>query len=173
MPVDVPHHHQKNGYFCGPTCLKMVMEYFGVKKTEKEIALIADTNEEKGTSHRGMIEACRKMGFSCFVHENSSLEDVTSFLRANLPVIVDWVDDKSETGHYTVVSDMKNESMIFCDPWYGPDYPVEKATFEGRWRDSMTNGERWIMVVLADVSKMEELITNPALIAAGKIYRPE
>lgn len=179
MPKDLqlPYHHQKNCYFCGPTCLKMVLEKFKVKKTEDIMAQLAGTSKEKGTSHQGMINAAKALGFSSFIHENANLKTVTSFLSAKLPVIVDWTDNKSDTGHYSVMTDVEKEYVFLADPWYGPAYPVARKTFEKYWNDGLTRGNRWIMVVLPKEVKASTEIkirANKAkiLIASGRIYHP-
>jgi len=176
MGLKIPYHHQKNCYFCGPTSLKMVLERLGVKRTEDKIAGLAGTNEEVGTTHHGMIDACKRLGFSCFVHEKSSLRNVMSFLKIGLPVIVNWTDYKSDTGHYSVVSEVRKGNIIFCDPWYGPGYAVQRDTFEEYWNDSLRKGYHWIMVVLprnANISQEIKIGVNKRdiLIMSGRIYR--
>lgn len=177
MSLKLPYHHQKNCYFCGPTSLKMVFETFGVKKTEKELAQLAGTTEKVGTSHEGMIDACKKIGFSCFVHENSNLNNVKSFLKLKLPVITDWTDEKSKCGHYNIITEIGREKIFFYDPWYGPKYFVDKKFFEKNWNDSLTKGRRWIMVVLPGNVKIRQEIKitvnrNIIVVRAGRIYKP-
>ncbi len=176
MNLKVPYHHQKNCYFCGPTSLKIVLEKFGVKRTEKELARIAGTSEKDGTSHCGMIKACRKFGFSCFVHENANLRNIESFLKAGLPVISDWTDSESKTGHYSVITEIGKKNVFFCDPWYGPAYAVERKTFEKFWKDGLTKGRKWIMIVLPQNTKIKQEIEmnlgeSNIAVKAGRIYQ--
>lgn len=177
MNLKLPYHHQKNCYFCGPTSLKIVLEKLGVKKTEKELARIAGTGEKDGTSHCGMVKACGMSGFSCFVHENASLKNIESFLRAGLPIITDWTDYKSGDGHYTVITEVKSKEMVFCDPWYGPAYAVERKIFEKFWKDSLSRGKRWIMVILPKNTKVRHEIEmringKNIMSKAGRVYNP-
>ncbi len=178
MNFKIPYHHQKNCYFCGPTSLKMVFETFGVKKTEKELARLAGTTKEKGTSHCGMIRACNKNGFSCFVHEKSNFRNVESFLKAGLPVISDWTDEKSMTGHYNIITEIGKKNIFFCDPWYGPKYPVDKKVFEKYWKDESTSGRKWIMAVLPKSTKVRQEIEmkingNSIMVKAGRVYNSQ
>lgn len=175
MNLKVPYHHQKNCYFCGPTSLKIVLEKLGLKKTEKEIARIAGTEKKGWTSHNGMIEACQKLGFSCFVHEKSSIKNIKSFLKAGLPVISDWTDEKSNTGHYNVITEIGKKNIFFCDPWYGPKYTVDRETFERYWDDNLTRGKKWIMVILPRGIKVRQEIEmkingNSIMVKAGRVY---
>lgn len=175
MNLKVPYHHQKNCYFCGPTSLKIVLEKPGVKKTEKELARLAGTTEEKGTSHCGMIKACGNFGFSCFVHENASLRNVESFLKAGLPLIVDWTDSESKTGHYSVITEICKKDIFFCDPWYGPKYAVGRKIFEKYWEDGLTKGKKWIMVILPKNTRVRQEIEmkisgKDIMVKAGRVY---
>ncbi len=176
--MKLPYYHQKNCYFCGPTSLKMVFENFGIRKTEDEIARLAGTRKERGTTHQGMIEACRMCGCSCFVHENANMANVKAFLKAKLPVIIDWIDSKSDDGHYSVITSVKGDKIFFSDPWYGPGYGIDRKTFEEYWHDRLTGGCRWVMVVLPDHIKVKYEImikagNNDIVVKAGRIYTPE
>ncbi len=176
MNLKLPYHRQKNCYFCGPTCLKVVLEILGKKMTEKELARIAGTSEKAGTPHSGMIADCNKSGFSCFVHENASLKNIKSFLKAGLPVIADWTDSESGTPHYSVITEIGRKNIFFCDPWYGPKYEVGRKTFEKYWEDRLTRGKRWIMIILPKNASVREEIEISAnrkniLVKAGRIYK--
>lgn len=178
MRLEVPYHHQKNCYFCGPTCLKMVLETLGIKKTEEVLARIAGTIEKGGTHHQGMIDACKKFGFSCFVHENANMATVKAFLKANLPVIIDWTDNKSNTPHYSVMTEVTAKNVFFCDPWYGPRHEVNKKVFEEFWNDSLTRGNRWVMIILPPTAKIAQEISlsvNGAqiLVRSGRVYQSD
>lgn len=156
----------------------MVLEDFGVKKTEKELAMIAGTTEKAGTFHYGMIEACKKLGFSCFVHENANLKNIESFLNAKLPVISDRTDEKSNTGHYTIITEIGKKDILFNDPWYGPKYSVDREIFEKYWNDKMTRGVKWIMVILPKNTRIRQEIEmkineKNIMVKAGRIYNPQ
>lgn len=153
----------------------MILEKFGVKKTEDSIAWLAGTTEKKGTSHKGMINAANSLGFSCFIHENATLKDVAAFLSARLPVIVNWIDNKSNTGHYSVMINIEREYVMLSDPWYGPAYQVRRKIFEARWNDGLTRGKRWIMIVLPKGAKVAQQIIIRAnkskiVVSSGRIY---
>lgn len=176
--MKLPYYHQKNCYFCGPTSLKMVLEGFGIRKTEDEIAKLAGTRKKKYTTHQGMIEACRKSGCSCFVHEDANMANVKTFLKAGLPVIIDWTDNKSDDGHYSVITSLKGDRIFFSDPWYGPNYGIDRKTFEEYWDDCLTGGHRWVMVILPDHIKVRYEIMISAndkdiVVKAGRVYTPE
>jgi len=100
--------------FCGPASLKMVLDYYGVSSSEADLAKISGTTKEKGTSMEGLAKAAEHFGFKTFVKKDSSIEDVDSYVKQGIPVIVDWfyIDD----GHYSVVVDINKKELTLMDP---------------------------------------------------------
>jgi len=43
--------------FCGPVSLRMVLDYFGIKKSEKELAKLSDCSKSKGVAAEGLLKA--------------------------------------------------------------------------------------------------------------------
>lgn len=43
--------------YCGPAVLKMVLDYYGIQKSEEELAKLAGTTQELGTDDKGMKQA--------------------------------------------------------------------------------------------------------------------
>ncbi|MBN2368173.1 C39 family peptidase, partial [Candidatus Woesearchaeota archaeon] len=39
----IPYHAQQTNYTCGTASMRMILEYFGIKKTEKQLARILHT----------------------------------------------------------------------------------------------------------------------------------
>ena len=99
---------------CGPASLKMVMDYYGVSVSEKEIARVAGATRERGTSIKGLIKAAKRFGFKVFLKKDASLKDLEHFVERKIPVIVDWFD--KEEGHYSVVVDINKRNVVLMDP---------------------------------------------------------
>jgi len=99
---------------CGPASLKMVMDYYGVSVSEKEIARVAGSTRERGTSIRGLIRAARRFGFEAIFRKDASLKDLEYFIDKKIPVIVDWFD--RDGGHYSVVVDINKRKVVLMDP---------------------------------------------------------
>lgn len=62
LPDEVASVLQSKGYTCGPASLVMVLRSFGIKATEEEIAKLAGTTAEKGTSMYGLKRAAESLG---------------------------------------------------------------------------------------------------------------
>lgn len=109
------------------------------------------------------------------MRNDKSLKNIESFLRAGLPIITDWTDYKSGDGHYTVITEVKSKEMVFCDPWYGPKYSVERKIFEKYWDDNLTRRKKWIMAVLPKCTKVRQEIEmkingKNIMVKAGRVY---
>ncbi|OGZ73109.1 MAG: hypothetical protein A2908_01090 [Candidatus Staskawiczbacteria bacterium RIFCSPLOWO2_01_FULL_38_12b] len=127
---------------CGPASLKMVFDYYGIEKSEKEIELLCDKTE-LGTSDQGIKKAAESTGFKAEVKNNSSFEDIQEWLDKKVPVIVNWFtrgrvdyeDSEVADGHYSVVVGLDAEFIYLQDPEIGKLRKIEKSDFMKVWFD--------------------------------------
>ena len=66
--------------FCGPASLKMVLEYFGTKKSETELGKLSAAHRYNGTTARNLVLAGKKLGYKGFYKDFSSLKDIKKYL---------------------------------------------------------------------------------------------
>jgi predicted double-glycine peptidase len=99
---------------CGPASLKMVLNYYGLKVSEKRLARMSGAKKEKGVSYEGLAKAARQLGFKVFTKEKSSLADLERFVKKNIPVIVDWFSE--DEGHYSVAVNIDKKNILLMDP---------------------------------------------------------
>ena len=119
--------------FCGPACLKIVLNYYGVEKTETELAKLLNFDVKKGTPAKDFLEVANKLGFKAEIKDNSSFEDIKKYLRKKIPVIVDWF--LNDEGHYSVVAGIDNENIYLQDPNLGHLRAMKLETFYRIWFD--------------------------------------
>ena len=125
---------KQSASFCGPASLKMVLEYFGIKKTEKEIAKLCGATKEKGVGAAGLLEAARKLGLKGFVKDFSEIEDLKKYvLKKKIPVIVDWF--QGGDGHYSVGVGIDRKNIWLQDPEIGKIKKLDLETFKRVWFD--------------------------------------
>lgn len=124
---------------CGPTSLRMVLDFYGVKITEKEIIKLAKYDEKKmdkkdNTGAKRLADGAKSLGFQAFVKDNSRLEDVRHYvLKKKVPVIVNWFSETE--GHYSVVVDIDKKQITLRDPETGGLRKIPLKTFEDIWFD--------------------------------------
>jgi len=129
--------------FCGPASLKILLSYYGIDKTEKELAEMAGWNKELGTDDKGIKAAAEQLGFKVEIKNNSSFEDIEKWLKKGIPVIVDWftrgrtdyTDADVADGHYSVVAGLDDEFIYLQDPEAGKIRKLEREDFMTVWFD--------------------------------------
>jgi ABC-type bacteriocin/lantibiotic exporter with double-glycine peptidase domain len=110
--------------FCGPACLKMILEYYGIFVSEEEIAKISFASKENGTSLNGIVKAAKHFGFKVFLKDESSLDDLKYFIIRQIPIIVDWFCE--DDGHYSIVTGINDNKILFIDPGFQEDSLKER-----------------------------------------------
>ncbi len=124
---------QKPGY-CGPASLKMVLDFFGVKLTEKKLVEITGCSRTRGIRADGLVRAARKLGFHARIKDFSELKEIDEWVnKKKIPVIVDWFAFKG--GHYSVVGGIDKENIYLEDPSLGHRRAMKLTTFKRLWFD--------------------------------------
>ncbi len=119
---------------CGPSCLKMVLAYFGVEKNEPELAKLAGATKNKGATASDLIRVAKKLGFNGMIKDSASLADIKKYvLNKKIPVIVDWFSH--DDGHYSVAVDIDNKNIYLQDPELGALRMMDLKTFKRVWFD--------------------------------------
>lgn len=126
-------YRQKRPGFCGPASLKMVLDFFGIEKSEAEIGKICKVSEESGMAIPGFRRAAREFGFNLFFKNNADFKDISGFLCKKIPVIVDWFS--VDGGHYSVVAGLDKKNIYLADPEFRKIKKMSRDTFKRVWFD--------------------------------------
>jgi ABC-type bacteriocin/lantibiotic exporter with double-glycine peptidase domain len=124
---------QSKGY-CGPAVLKIVLDYYGIKKSEKELARLTKTRKTTGCSEKEMIKLAKDLGFKSYIKQNSNINELKKLSKKGIPVIVDWFSPE-ECGHYSVLAGFNKDSIILADPHFGKIVQHKITLFNERWFD--------------------------------------
>lgn len=119
--------------FCGPASLKIVLEYYGVSKSEDALAQLAGATQKHGVDATGIIRAAHSLGFVASITDNATLEDIAGYLERKIPLIVDWFSQ--DDGHYSVVAGMDETNIYLEDPELGHQRALTRAAFQTVWFD--------------------------------------
>jgi predicted double-glycine peptidase len=124
---------QETGY-CGPASLKMVLDYYGIQKSEKELAEMTDCTMDTGVEAGRLLEAAREFGLDGYIRDDADLDDIRrEVLDKKRPVIVDWFSE--DDGHYSVVVDIGDENIYLLDPEIGYIRAMRLKKFYRVWFD--------------------------------------
>jgi hypothetical protein len=141
--INVPYHSQPNWYYCGPACLEMVFDYYGVDVAHSEIADAARTDgtfpnpfgsysyELRRAGHFSNLSlsegelsthvtgyTARKLGYAAF-EGYLSIASVEALIDAGYPVVVlTWDAPTHDWGHFRVVVgyDPNAQTITVHDP---------------------------------------------------------
>jgi len=119
--------------FCGPASLKAVLAYYGIVKSEKELAKLSGATRAKGASAKGLLKAAKKCGFKGIVKDFSSVSGIKKYLNKDMPVIVDWFSHNN--GHYSVVAGFSGKNIFLVDPELGKIRKLGISVFKRVWFD--------------------------------------
>ncbi|THF72805.1 peptidase domain-containing ABC transporter [Cohnella fermenti] len=113
---------QQNEMDCGPTCLAMVMAYYG---SRIPIGRIREQTEmsRSGSTLYGLTETAESLGLAA----QGFTTQLGALSRMKLPAIAHW---KGE--HFIVVYEVTNKHVIVGDPAYGLERK-SRAEFEAGW----------------------------------------
>lgn len=128
---------------CGPSALKIVLDYYGIEKSEKELAKLAGTNKNWGTSAKGLVMAAQRLGFKTIIKDNCNFKDIEKWLRKGIPLIVNWMtrgrmdysDVNIPAGHYSAVCSLSNKYIYLQDPELGKIRRLARDDFWQVWFD--------------------------------------
>ena len=135
--LDVKPFRQSSG-LCGPACLKIVLDYYGIKKSEKEVANLSGSTHTKGVGAEGLLKAAKALGLKAFYKDFSEIKDLKDYvLVKKIPVIVDWFS--TNDGHYSVVVGIDDENIYMQDPELGKLRTMDLETFKRVWFDYSGN----------------------------------
>jgi predicted double-glycine peptidase len=127
---------------CGPASLKIILDYYGAVKTEKELAdLVGITG--LGCDDKSIVTAAESLGFKAIVRNESSFDDIDTWLKKDVPVIVDWFtrgrsdysDSAISEGHYSVVVGLDEKYIYLQDPEIGKLRTMTRPDFMKVWFD--------------------------------------
>jgi ABC-type bacteriocin/lantibiotic exporter with double-glycine peptidase domain len=151
MPITLNPVQQTSG-FCGPASLAILLDFYGVKMSQRQLGDLCGTTSKYGTEPEMLLEALSKLGFSPIASEHGSWETLKDLIDRDIPVLVNWWSDYDEPadGHYSVVYKMTDSSIYIMDPELGGSRRMSKSKFLKNWYDFYASGKKntaWYMYI--------------------------
>lgn len=131
------HEYQKLNN-CGPIATEMVLSYYGIVKSQFEVAAaIRPHMDDKAVFPQDIIRYVRQYNLAGVVRVNGSADLLKSLVSNGIPVITETLlkpDD--DIGHYRVVRGYDDQEGVFIlgDPYYGAEVRMTYAEFDQVWR---------------------------------------
>ena len=141
-----PFRETLGGSYCGPASLKIVLDYYGIEKSEAELAKMCRLDKKLGVSDQALVKVAKGLGFKAEVRNNASFKDIEIWLNKKVPLIVNWFtrgrydypEDAVAEGHYSVVTGLDNEFIYLQDPEVGRIRKIARNDFFKVWFDYST-----------------------------------
>lgn len=134
MSINIRLVTQKNKWYCGPASVKMVLDYYGIIKSQEEIGAIFCATEKDGCDIVANINLFNRLDLDAEYFKNSSLEVVNQYLLQGIHPILYW--NRRNTGHYSVFSKIENGRVFVADPGnLSRIVSFTKQRFLERWKD--------------------------------------
>ena len=123
---------EQSDSFCGPAALRIVLNHFGIKKTEKEIARLAKFKLSTGVEAEDLLRVAKKLGMKGFIKDLSTIKDIRKYLKnEKQAIIVEWFLE--DDGHFSVISEIDRENIYLQDPSLGHIRAIKISRFLRIW----------------------------------------
>lgn len=77
--------------FCGPAAVRSVMEFYGVPKTEAEVAELCGASHAEGVSTEGILRGLKSVGLDAEAFDNGTQDTVRKLVSGEKrPLLVFW-----------------------------------------------------------------------------------
>jgi len=133
--IKISYYKQEFFYSCFPACLRMILEFYNIRKSEKELRILCKTTPLFGTIWEIVEDEIKNLGFEFIWKKNMELNDLENLIKSGVPVIVSLDIEVKEVhrGHVAVVVDIIEDSVVINDPEKGECLNISKEHFLELW----------------------------------------
>jgi 8-oxo-dGTP pyrophosphatase MutT (NUDIX family) len=135
--------------FCGPSSVRMVLDYYGLRKTESQFAKLIGATRKDGCDQKQIILAIKKLGFGAYYKNKSSIKELRKLLFKKIPIIVSW-SPSGDYGHYSVIVGIEKNNILIADPKKDEIQSMVIKEFDKKWYEFYDNKKemREIIVIM-------------------------
>ncbi|MEK6871323.1 MAG: cysteine peptidase family C39 domain-containing protein [Nanoarchaeota archaeon] len=146
--LPVGHHRQITSWSCGPSALKIVLDFYQVNKNIKYLIKKTACTIE-GTLHKGFKKALKGLDMKFFEKEDATITDIKRFIQSGIPVIVDY--QAYHGGHFSVIIGYDKNKFLLSDPAYDKKCKwINEKNFVENWWEEDEPGKivkKWMLVI--------------------------
>lgn len=125
---------QRDSNACAPTCIEMVLNYFDIPNTVKNISEVTSYRKTGGMYNRQIVSALQTFGLKTTISINTSWEKLQESNSPDSVIIVSWMLD-GYIGHVSVVEKVDQKFINLAEPTTGKILKIEKIKFLRLWLD--------------------------------------
>jgi ABC-type bacteriocin/lantibiotic exporter with double-glycine peptidase domain len=138
---------QSTMYSCGAASMQMLLEPFGIRKSEKQIGRMLHTNKISGTKPEMFPKIAEKYGFNYSVKRYATIKDLKDFIKNDYLIMVSYYYVPYDTDHYSVVRKIWRKRIYLLDPLAGPDKEYSLSYFEKLWKGKDKDEPNWLFAL--------------------------
>lgn len=143
-----PFYHQPDFMDCGPTCLRMVVKFYGREISLSKLRTLSETTRE-GSSLKTLAYAAEKIGFHT-LSVKVTFEKLTE--EAPLPCVIYW-----QQKHFVVVYKIKKNKVFVADPAHGLlTFSIEEFIKNWIGNNADVNTEEGIALLLEPTQRLQQ-----------------
>src|SRR3989338_2502303 len=145
----IPFHKQETMYTCGAAAMQMVLEFCGIKKSEKQVEKLLGTNKVRGTWHKGFSIVAEKFRLNHVSMRNATIDDLKKYQKNGFAVVICYFYPPEKVDHYSVLKKIDNRFIYFLDPFFGEEHSYQLSHFKKIWKSDpkYDNERRWFFAV--------------------------
>ncbi len=132
----------------------MILEFFGFKKSEKEVAKLVRSSPAHGTWFKDLSNAAKKLKLNPVEKENGKISELKQLIREGYKIIVCYLDLKEKAygmviDHYSVVKKIDDKNIYLFDPYYGKKHKYTVDYFRKIWksRERRDKADGWFLAI--------------------------
>jgi len=131
--MKIPLYKQEFSWSCLATCVKMVLEYYGIIKQERDLRILLKTTPSYGTIWDYAGREIKRIGFELVWKKFWNLDNLVSVVEQSIPVIIGVKREGEIHGHAMVVVDISERYVEVADPQNGELVTLQKEDFLELW----------------------------------------
>ena len=139
MPrLNIPHRIQQRDGFCLPACVEMVLAYYGIERSQTDLAKVLGVIPQVGVSASNVLRlASRRLTVS---RQIGIKEDLLQQLANGIPPILEvntsqlpyWTQD---TYHVVLVGEIDQDTVLVHDPTFKDPKAIPFNELQLAWDD--------------------------------------